>query len=323
MILKTDYEDLDQYDKVYISKVFTDTPIDENILTLPNVEYGGTGFFFDKAPDLPYEIEHHFPDYHLYDDFVKKQMEDGGKRSEYKEYLDYSIGYVTRGCFRKCDFCVNRKYDRAFVASPLDEFLDPERPKICLLDDNFFSHPQWKSILSELEATGKPFKFKQGLDERLLTDEKTELLCQVKYDGPITFAFDQIKDYRMVEKKLKLIRKYTNKQFTFYVLVGFESQDAQDIENAFIRIKLLMQYKCLPYIMRFEDYKKSKYKGIYITLARWCNQPSFFKKTSFREYADADLRLGQKSSLRYITEFEQDHPEIAAKYFDMKWDEIK
>lgn len=72
MILKTDYEDLDQYDKVYISKVFTDTPIDENILTLPNVEYGGTGFFFDKAPDLPYEIEHHFPDYHLYDDFVKK-----------------------------------------------------------------------------------------------------------------------------------------------------------------------------------------------------------------------------------------------------------
>lgn len=48
----------------------------------------------------------------------------------------------------------------------------------------------------------------------------------------------------------------------------------------------------------------------------------FFKKTSFREYADADLRLGQKSSLRYITEFEQDHPEIAEKYFDMKWGEM-
>jgi len=37
-----DYEDLLSYDKVFISKVFTDTLIDENVLQLPNVTYGGT-----------------------------------------------------------------------------------------------------------------------------------------------------------------------------------------------------------------------------------------------------------------------------------------
>lgn len=170
--LKTDYSALEQYDKVLISKVFTDTPIDTSILALPNVEYGGTGFYFDKAPDLPYEIEHHMPDYHLYDAFVNDQLRKGSTRTEFKEYLDYSIGYVTRGCFRKCGFCVNQKYNGVFKASALDEFLDSDRPKICLLDDNFFGYPHWKEIMRELISTGKPFKFKQGLDERLLSGEK-------------------------------------------------------------------------------------------------------------------------------------------------------
>ena len=38
--LKIDYEDLLFYDKVFISKVFTDTPIEESVLKLPNVEWG-------------------------------------------------------------------------------------------------------------------------------------------------------------------------------------------------------------------------------------------------------------------------------------------
>lgn len=62
VILKTDYNNLSIYNKVYISKVFTDTPIEDYILKLPNVEYGGTGFYYDKAPKLPEEIEHHMPD---------------------------------------------------------------------------------------------------------------------------------------------------------------------------------------------------------------------------------------------------------------------
>ena len=50
------YDNLDQYDKVYISKVFTWTKVPEEVLTMENVEYGGTVFYYDKAPKLPYEI---------------------------------------------------------------------------------------------------------------------------------------------------------------------------------------------------------------------------------------------------------------------------
>ena len=70
ILLKTDYGGLDAFDRVFISKVFTDTPVPEAALKLSNVSYGGTGFFYDKAPALPEAVEHQMPDYHLYDGWV-------------------------------------------------------------------------------------------------------------------------------------------------------------------------------------------------------------------------------------------------------------
>ena len=123
--LCTDYSSLDQYDLVFISKVFTNTEIPAEVLRQEHVSYGGTGFYFDKAPSLPYEIEHHMPDYQLYDAFIANSIGSGIPRKEFRLYLDYSIGFLTRGCFRKCDFCVNKNYDRVFAHSPLLEFYDP------------------------------------------------------------------------------------------------------------------------------------------------------------------------------------------------------
>ena len=321
--LKLDYEDLQLYDKVFISKVFTDTPIDESVLNLPNVEYGGTGFFYDKAPKLPYEVEHHMPDYHLYDEWVQQRLDEGGNRNDFKYYLDYSIGFVTRGCFRQCQFCVNKNYKKVEVHSPLDEFVDYSRKKICLLDDNFFGCPSWKDILSQLQATGKPFQFKQGLDERLLTDEKCEMLFKSKYDGDYIFAFDNVADYELIERKLQLLRKYTEKYPKFYVFCGFDRDDKwddefwkQDIFDMFKRIELLMRYHCLPYIMRFNRYLESPYQGVYKTVAAWCNQPSFSKKKSLREFGEANGSDSTRN--RYIVDFEEKYPEFK-KYMDMKW----
>ena len=321
--LKIDYNDLETYDKVFISKVFTDTPVDEKILKLPNVEYGGTGFYYDKAPKLPHEIEHHMPDYHLYDEWVNEKLQNGGKRLDFRYYLDYSIGFITRGCFRQCEFCVNRNYKKVVEHSPLSEFVDESRKKICLLDDNFFGCPNWKSLLEQLQATGKPFQFKQGLDERLLTDEKCELLFNSKYDGEYIFAFDNLADAELIEQKLQLLRKYTTKIPMFYVFCGFDRNDKwdnefweKDIYDLFERIEILMKYKCLPYIMRFNRYEESPYRGLYISIARWCNQPSFFKKKSLREFGVAN---GETSACnKYIIDFEKKHPEVK-KYYDMKF----
>ena len=144
VVLKTDYQGLDEFDRIFLSKVFTDTQVPEDVLELGNLECGGTGFYYDKAPKLPDEIEHHMPDYHLYADWVQEKLDAGAKRNEYRFYLDYSIGFLTRGCFRKCQFCVNKNYDRVYPHSPVEEFVDPERKKICLLDDNFLGNPEIK-----------------------------------------------------------------------------------------------------------------------------------------------------------------------------------
>lgn len=328
--LLTNYDDLVGYDKVFISKVFTDTYIAPEILEMPNVSYGGTGFYYDKAPRLSPEIEHHMPDYHLYDDYVNSKLAAGESKVGYKYYTDYSIGFLTRGCFRKCSFCVNQNYDRVHLHSPLHEFLDESRKKICMLDDNFLGHPEWKRLLQEVIDTGKPFTFKQGLDERILTDEKCKLLFSGKYDGDITFAFDNVADYDLIKSKLELIRKYTDKPMRFYVFTGFDRNNKwdldfwkQDLEDLFKRIKLLMEYHCVPYIMRFNRYVESPYQGIYITVARWCNQQSLYKKKSLREYAAMENSIrksGVCKNWMYLTQVERELPEIAEKYFDLKYE---
>jgi hypothetical protein len=283
------------------------------------------------------------PDYTLYNDWIEAEVarakeakgdsfNEKSFRSQFKEYTDYSIGFLTRGCFRKCKFCVNQKYSHVFQHSPLTEFYDNTRPKICFLDDNFLGCSKWKPLLEEAIAIGKPFKFKQGLDERILTDEKCEILFNAKYDGDYTFAFDNIADYDLIHQQLKRIRKYTSStSVKFYVLVGFESVDENDIENAFKRLELLMKYKCLPYIMRYQNknhspWKESEYRGIYVALARWGNQPNIFRKMSFRQFCEANQALHKTagtlcSPMRAMSAFEQKHPEIAAKYFDLRYDD--
>lgn len=326
VVLKTDYEGLDAFDKVYLSKVFTDTRIPEGILERVNLSYGGTGFFYDKAPKLPDKVEHHMPDYHLYDGWVQEKLDAGAKRSEYRFYLDYSIGFLTRGCFRKCQFCVNQNYDRVCAHSPLEEFLDADRKKICLLDDNFLGHPKWKEMLDSLKRTGKPFQFRQGLDERLLNDEKCRELFSSRYDDVHTFAFDDLKDAEMIKKKLILVRQHTDARLRFYCFCGFDRDGiwdrmfwAEDILGLLKRIEILMNYKCLPYVMRFQRYMESPFRGVYISVARWANQPGLFKKKSLREFAELNGR--GSACYRYLEDFERQFPQ-AAYFYDLKFETV-
>ncbi len=325
--LLTDYGEINNYDEVFMSKVFnfTNVPIDVfDKKRYPNLHVGGTGFFWKASPNLPHEIEHHMPDYHLYNDYIDEQISKGVKPSNFKIYTDFSIGFTTRGCFRKCPFCVNEKYDRVFRHAPVSKFLDTTRPNIILWDDNILGYSKWYEVFDELNATGKRFQFKQGMDMRLMTDDKAKVISSSKIYGDYLFSFDNIKDKEIITKKLKLWQKYATKTTKMCVLTGFDSQDERDIANTFERVKVLMEHHCLPYIMRHENYQKSKYRGLYVTLARWCNQPNFFKKKSFREFCESNQEYHKTpntlcAALKSLKEFEKDHPEIAKKYFDVKW----
>lgn len=322
--LKIDYDNLDEYDKVYIAKVFTDTQIDNKILELPNVEYSGTGFYYDRAKPLKPKIEHFMPDYNLYDKWIEKQIKSGKEEKEFKNYRDYSVGFTTRGCFRMCQFCINKNRRHVKAGSPIKEFLDTSRKKICLLDDNFFGYSGYEPILKELQETGKPFVFKQGLDIRLLTDRKCELLFSSKYDGEYIFAFDNIADKNLINKKIQLARQYTDKVMKLYCFTGYDREQKydkyfwkKDIIDLFKRIKILIENRCLPYVMRHEMYKHSPYYGIYVVVAGWCNQPQCIKKLSL-----ADFSLSNKSRERYVQQFIdefKDYPEVL-QYINMKWE---
>ena len=287
---------------------FTESGLPKQIKKLISegkIIYGGTGFFPDKLPNpmkgrkinseddtnLPEEVEHWMPDYGLYNEFINIQPgTEEAKNKKYKDYKYYSIGFTTRGCIRQCGFCVNKLCKGVEKWTDVSKFLDNSRKYIYLWDDNIMAaaHAVFKQVMDDLIATKKPFQFRQGLDVRLMTDKKAELLSNVKYHGDFIFAFDHYRrddphEWKQVLDTLKGIeiwkRHIGNKKTTkLYVIVGYDSQDVDDIEGTFYRILKIMKFGCLPYIMRFEKYKDSEFKDLYIQIARWCNQPSFLRR---------------------------------------------
>ena len=367
--LISNYAELDtntdcDYDLLVLSRVFKFTKIPDfiNLMIKKHlIFYGGTGFFEVNGPNLPNEVEHHAPDYTLYNEYIEEIT--GGdeklKKSKWDDYLSYSIGFTTRGCIRHCGFCVNRLLNKVVEWSPVSEFLDESRKNIYLWDDNIMAAPPkvFAKVIDDLKRTGKSFQFRQGMDIRLMTEQKAELLSKVNYHGDYIFAFDHYRmddpnEKRQVEqtiKGLKIWRTYCQKSTKLYVLVAYDSQDETDIEGAFFRIKVLMEYGCIPYIMRFEKYNNSRFKNLYIQLARWCNQPSFFKKMSFRQYCVRNeeyhqgiqnlsskgnynkkliIPKGYKKKEKYCScyqamlDFETEFPNIAKMYFDLRFEEL-
>ena len=74
-----------------------------------------------------------------------------------------------------------------------------------------------------------------------------------------------------------------------------------------------MQYGCVGYVMRHEDYHKSPLENIYVQIARWCNQQAFYKKMSFWEYSYRNQTFWEEQAgfkvphkLKTFAEFEHD-----------------
>lgn len=239
------------------------------------------------------------PYYHLYDEYVQQQMDAGFKRDKYKDYLDYSIGFLTRKCYRHCPFCVNKLEDGVVPYSRLEWFHDRTRPHVYFWDDNFLAAPYdvWHPLLQNLIENNISFQFRQGLDERQLAEnehgeEMAEMLSHAKYHGDYIFAFDNWRDRPTIERALQIWKRHNPTKGTkFYLFCGFmQKPDGfdkfyRDIWELFQRIRVLMQYGCVGYVMRHEDYHNSPCENFYIQVARWCNQPAFYKKMSFWEYA--------------------------------------
>lgn len=250
---------LEHYDAVYMAKVFTFTRDDLQAYQADKIVQGGTGY--DMKVQLPYPVEHIYPDYELYN------------------VNDTAYGYLTRGCPRHCAFCIVAQKEgiQSVKVADLAEFWRGQK-KIKLLDPNILACPNWYGLLEQLALSGAEVDFTQGLDARLLTDEKVQALRAVKYKI-LHFAWDNADD----TVTPKLLEKYSGawglrpERKKVYVLTNFNTNHAQDLE----RIYTLRDMGYDPYVMIYDKYNAPQQTRY---LQRWCNnkiifnaEPWFFK----------------------------------------------
>lgn len=266
------------FDKVYLSKVFSFTPDFDYPIDADEVERGGTGYcislvngreVFDpsKNKNLPYEIEHIYPDYSLYPELTK----------------DTAYGFLTRGCPRGCDFCiVEKKEGRCSVkVADLSEFWAGQK-NIVLCDPNILACKDWKELLQQLIDSGATIDFNQGLDIRLMTEEKARMLSAMKIKE-IHFAWDRYEDKDKILPRLKLFADVTNMKPSshkaiVYTIVNFDTTIEQDLD----RIYTLREIGYWPYVM---IYDKEHCKRVYKDLQRWVNNRIIFGKCKrFEDY---------------------------------------
>ena len=266
-------EDAIDCNQLFASKVFTATPDPSWFNFFPSIVKGGTGYNLQNAEPLPNEIEHARPFYDIY-----APIYDNLKGDANVAFKDASIGFLTRGCFRQCPFCVNKNKTRVEPWSPLQEFLDNRRKIVFLWDDNNWGYKDAPKQWAELIETGKRFSFRQGLDVRLTTPEKAQLLDKAKYFKFPCFAFDIPQQEEYFIKGASILRKYCNKDARVYCLTGFYGSGLDEIELIARRVKICWQFEFFPFLMRHENYIKNPLAPIIVDCGRFFNNMTFARR---------------------------------------------
>jgi hypothetical protein len=257
-----------EYDMGFASKVFSFTPMPE----LPkHFEVGGSGA--DITKKLPEETEHICPDYGLYG-------------------LDYSLGFLTRGCIRSCPWCIVPDKEGGITAhADITEFT-AHRDAV-LMDNNVLASEHGLRQIEKIAALNLRVDFNQGLDARLIDDSIARLLAKVTWLKPIRLACDSLAMIPHIQKAVELLRwqNATPRRYSVYVLV-------KDIPDAITRVRLLKGLNVVPFAQPYRDFRT----GIEPTheqreFAFWVNHKPTYKSLTWDEYKKTN-NGGKKLSIR-------------------------
>lgn len=264
-------------DRVYMSKVFSFTPGYEYFVNADEIVKGGSGYCIElvdgkevyhaeRDRQLPYDVEHIYPDYSLYPDLTRNT----------------AFGFLTRGCPRGCGFChvATKEGGRSHKVSDLSEFWRGQK-NIMLCDPNILACHDHMDLLQQLIDSKAKVNFNQGLDIRLVNDRNIELLKRIRLDG-IHFAFDRWQDKDIIEPRLRAFAEKTGfnrsrGRVMVYILTNFDTTIEQDL----YRIQLCRELNFSPYPM---IYDKEHADPIYRKIQRWCNNFIFWTCPTFEEY---------------------------------------
>lgn len=227
------------------------------------VAIGGPGIGKAQLPD---EINLLKPDYSLYPD------------------LDYSIGYSTRGCPRKCYFCIVPAMEGNIrIVQHPREWHNEKFEKIIFLDNNILALKNWFFEVTDWIIEKKLRAcFNQGLDIRLIDFESAKRLSEIRMiPGHLhTFAFDDIKSKEDVLRGIELLkwhRIHLKNKVMFFVYVHDDSQ----VDDALERCNILREARTNPWVMCNIDKPRTiRMKQ----LQRWANRKQIFWITTFDKY---------------------------------------
>lgn len=249
----------EQYDRIYMSKVFTFTPDDLTAYQCTDIRRGGTGY--DIKSRLPEEIDQHT----------------GLAYDLYPQHR-FSVQFYSRGCIRHCPFCLVN--DKEGIIHPVEPMQwNPNAEWIEVLDNNFFASPNWRNAVEDLKKQHLPVKF-HGVDVRLMNEEQADALNSLRLKGDIHIAWDlpQIDLTPQLKAMTKYIKPYN---ISCYVLVGFNSTKEQDL----FRLRTLKNMGILPFVQAFRDYENKRNPSQYEKdLARWANRAWTFKLIDFLDF---------------------------------------
>ena len=252
------------YDQVYASKIFAFSALPSSLPS--GAMIGGTGIDFYNR--LPEEIDACAPSYTLYP----------GCR--------FHLGFSMKGCRFACKFCcVPKKEGRPVAKSRIDGLL--RNPKggrrLMLLDNDFFGGPSWRENLERIIELRLRVCFVQGLNIRIISRDQAELLAKCDYANSkfnqryLTFAWDRYLDGKLVERGRRICNEagIPSERMQFFVLVGFDTTEAEDYE----RVMTLKEWGCMPFVMPYN--KSDPYQKAF---ARWVNQRAVFHSCKWEEY---------------------------------------
>lgn len=186
-------------------------------------------------------------------------------------------GFTTRGCIRKCQFCiVPHKEGKIHIVGDLLDLWDGKSKQAVLLDNNILALPQhFRLICKQARENNIKLDFNQGLDCRLLNKDILKELKSIRHEE-YRFAFDSPKDEKAVEKAIRLLQGGGINRCTWYVLVGFDTSLDEDLW----RLTFLRNRNQNAYVQRYNGTKAKEY----IPMARWANQRHIFHGMTWQQF---------------------------------------
>ena len=247
------------YDRVYSSKVFTFTP--ENPYLPENTVKGGTGYgIYDE---LSPEIDEMFPDYSIYPN------------------VDYAIGFLTRGCIRKCPWCVvPKKEGKIRPYRTWQEIKRPDSRDIVFMDNNVLACPHGVEQMKDMIGKKVRVDFNQGLDARLISPEIADILSRLKWIRHIRMSCDTDQMLETVLTAIHRLNDYGVKSYRVFVYLL-----VQDIQSAEKRAIALRDAGADVFAQPYRDFTTNKEPDDELKhLARWVNHKAIFK--TVKRFAD-------------------------------------